>query len=406
MKLILITNSFPYHLGEQFIETEIQYLAQFETTIIPVNVIGISRNIPKGIKVDLSFAKFHKESNKPLRKFNILLSLFVQRFFWEEIFLISRRDFGTIRSTIGSLFRFYISRLFFKRFIVDNKLEEVCFYTYWNNETTHALESLKGQFNFKLISRIHGGDLYEDRKRNNYFPLKRSYNKNIDHLYVLSSSAKKYLTTNYNYSAGNISISRLGVEDKGIYSSCGSLESLSIVSCSSLIPLKRVHLIIDLIQLISRKKYKIKWTHIGDGYLKKNLLQYAQKHLENIDNVDYNFLGELENKEVYKFYKNNEIDLFVTMSESEGAPVSIMEALSFGIPIVATDVGGISEMVINGYNGFLINHEKPLKEVVMLFEDIEFFKNPLIRRNSKQLFRERFNAKINYNLFVERLILL
>jgi len=406
MKIILITNSFPYPPGEQFLETEIQYLAQFDTAIIPINVQGISRNIPEGIKIDLSFAKFFNKSNEPLRKFKLLLSLLVQRFFWKEIFLMPRKDFGTTRSTVGSLFRFYLSLLFFKKFIVDHNLEEVCFYTYWNNETTHALERLKDQFDFKLISRIHGGDLYEERKRNNYFPLKRSYNKNIDHLFVLSSSAKTYLATKYNYSEDNISISRLGVEDQGINSTCGSQESLSIVSCSSLIPLKRVDLIIDLIQLISRKKYKIKWTHIGDGYLKKNLLQYAQKHLENIDNVDYTFLGELENKEVYNFYKDNEIDLFITMSESEGAPVSIMEALSFGIPIVATNVGGISEMVIDGYNGYLVNHEKTLKEIIMLFEDIEFFKNPLIRRNSKQLFRERFDAKMNYNAFIERLTIL
>ena len=44
------------------------------------------------------------------------------------------------------------------------------------------------------------------------------------------------------------------------------------------------------------------------------------------------------------------VDLFLTVSANEGIPVSIMEAQSFGIPVIATDVGGISE-IVNNVNG-------------------------------------------------------
>ena len=45
------------------------------------------------------------------------------------------------------------------------------------------------------------------------------------------------------------------------------------------------------------------------------------------------------------YYKNNIIDIFINLSASEGIPVSIMDAISFGIPCIATNVGGTGEIV-------------------------------------------------------------
>ncbi len=45
------------------------------------------------------------------------------------------------------------------------------------------------------------------------------------------------------------------------------------------------------------------------------------------------------------FFKENSVDLFINASITEGTPVSIMEAISCGIPIIATDVGGNPEIV-------------------------------------------------------------
>jgi len=67
--------------------------------------------------------------------------------------------------------------------------------------------------------------------------------------------------------------------------------------------------------------------------------------LDGRDNVDYKFLGRLDHVEVFSYFKNNPVDVLINTSSSEGLPVSIMEAMSFGIPIIATDVGGTSEPV-------------------------------------------------------------
>ena len=69
------------------------------------------------------------------------------------------------------------------------------------------------------------------------------------------------------------------------------------------------------------------------------------------------------NEEVMEYYKNNLVDLFVNMSESEGLPVSMMEAMSFGVPVIAPDVGGIKE-IVDENSGWLLSCENCSAEFV------------------------------------------
>ena len=58
------------------------------------------------------------------------------------------------------------------------------------------------------------------------------------------------------------------------------------------------------------------------------------------------FLGNLPHDTVLQYLKTEPVDLMLNTSSSEGVPVSIMRAYSHGIPVVATDVGGNSEIVL------------------------------------------------------------
>lgn len=66
------------------------------------------------------------------------------------------------------------------------------------------------------------------------------------------------------------------------------------------------------------------------------------------DNIQYEFKGNVSNTELMKQYQDKNYYVFVNVSSSEGIPVSIMEATSFGIPCIATDAGGTKEIIRDG----------------------------------------------------------
>lgn len=68
------------------------------------------------------------------------------------------------------------------------------------------------------------------------------------------------------------------------------------------------------------------------------------------------------------------MDIFVLPSQREGAPISILEAMSCGIPVVATNVGGVSEILVDGENGRVVppnNHESLAEAMLWMAENPE-----------------------------------
>jgi glycosyltransferase involved in cell wall biosynthesis len=84
-------------------------------------------------------------------------------------------------------------------------------------------------------------------------------------------------------------------------------------------------------------------------------------------------------------------DICILISHSEGLPLSILEAMSIGLPIIGSNVGGICKQVKQGYNGFLVER----KDVEDLTEKVKLLmNNPTLRRemgkNSRSLYEKEF----------------
>ena len=141
------------------------------------------------------------------------------------------------------------------------------------------------------------------------------------------------------------------------------------------------------------KDLNIKWVHAGDGAERDQVLKYAT---DLPSNIQMELLGSIPHQEVYDYYKNHDIDVFLHVSESEGLPVSMMEAISFGVPIMACDVGGVSE-IVNENTGVLLPKEFEIQAVATTLEQflLNASQNGLSKASIRNYWKDHFDHTVN-----------
>lgn len=128
-----------------------------------------------------------------------------------------------------------------------------------------------------------------------------------------------------------------------------------IVYLGSLLRIKRVDRIIKACADIACNK-KFYLIIIGDGPEKRNLIEIAKAN--GVNNIM--FTGCVPHELVQNYLAASNV--IVIASESEGLPGCVQEGMACGLPVIATDVGGLPEIVMNGKTGFLISNDLELKE--------------------------------------------
>ena len=129
-----------------------------------------------------------------------------------------------------------------------------------------------------------------------------------------------------------------------------------------------------LIKAANKMKFNLKI--IGAGRDEKRLRQIAGKTCEFIKSIPDN-----EFSEIFKYAK---AFLFASVDEEFG--ISPIEALGYGVPVIAYSSGGLKETIINGKNGYLFNklNENSLIEKIKILEDLSQDKYTEIKRNARK----------------------
>lgn len=404
-KIAILTASFPYLPGEQFLEDEIFYwgkrsCSDVDVFLLPFSVSGSPRSIPDGIKIDLSMSQKRTLIDK---MHYAIRAFFCKDLYRELVYLCSlkkltpRTFFEALRSVAITLCAQKGLNLFFSRHgVIDVS------YCYWNGAQAYAsiLNKRSGKIK-KVISRAHGFDLYEERRLKSYMPLKRNFIKELDAVYAICQQGKDYMEYVYKMHPEKVLVSRLGVPLPCGLAQPSSDGCLNVVSVSFCVPVKRIDKIIKALSYVSnwRKNLKIKWTHIGDGPLLPDLKLLAQEVFFE-KNIKFNFLGSLPNSQVRSFFLNEPTDLFLNSSEAEGIPVSIMEAMACGIPAIAPDVGGISELIPLEFETMLPGKFEPKELALLIDKTLLKSKDGIFRSAFKKEIKSKFNADVNYMEFV------
>ncbi|MCQ2450664.1 MAG: glycosyltransferase [Clostridia bacterium] len=403
-KLIFITSKYPFGLGETFIENEIPISAK---TFDKIYVFATEADKGDGIRPVPKNVTVFAANRGEISKKNYIPQLFKCENI-KEIFKNCIGDGMFSKVSAVCYFSACVKQSlknadeFIK--LCDIKSDDtVTVYSYWLStigmcsiKINEKIEKLK--IKTKLVSRCHRYDIYSERASLGYLPFQKYMISHFEKIYPCSNNGSKYLKSKYPKYADRISTSYLAVTDNFLCSLPKKEDIFNIVSCSNVIPVKRVDLIIKALSRITDKK--ICWTHFGDGELLKDVKVEAENILP--ENISVSFKGRIPNSEIYEYYNKNNVNLFINVSSSEGLPVSIMEAISFGIPVIATDVGGTNEIVIDGKNGYLLDENfDTLKSAEVINDFIampeENYKGYC--KNSRKIFEEMFYADKNYSEF-------
>lgn len=397
-KMLFVTSSYPFGMGEaSFIRPEIESLSQkFDITIVSRNAIDEQTStIPQNVKV----LRYNFNSSS-LSKFAIK-TIFSSHIYKETLYLIKKNKFSL--SNLKRAFRNCTRAFHFADYLNNVRKEmgdNVVLYTYWNDYSVLSLSMIK-QNGDKLVSRAHRRDLYLLPDNNYYLPLKEVSNEKTDVVVFISEEGKIYYEQNFNVPAKKM-ICRLGVKEQHLSTYAPQENSISILSLSYVVPIKRIDRIIDAIERID--SIKVSWVHIGDGKLMGEISEKAKQLLSPKENVTYCFKGAMENSEALKYIRNNHIDLFVNTSDSEGLPVSMMEAMSFSIPVLGLDVGGVSEIISHKENGYLLPENPDIQKITDTIYDFACLsadKKQKMRKNALNTWKEKYNSKKNYDDFAE-----
>lgn len=389
--LYLFTASFPFSKSEPFIETEIKYLSEAfkEIYIIPLFAYETDnvRIVPENCRVlnpiirnrwQHYFLGLFGIKTLKFYIFDLISNKVYKNKYWLKDLIA---DFCTTNNIFQSK---PLSRLLLTATAND------IFYFYWGKGLANMIPFIPN-VKAKKIVRFHGGDLY-DCNYGGYIPIHRNIIKGSDLLVFISKHGQNYLTNRYPELFINSVVSYLGSEDFGI-SHRSDDGIFRLLSCSNVISIKRVHLILETIQHIS--DYPVEWTHIGDG---PNFWLLKEKASYSSDNVKINLLGRLSNKEVIDFYKNNYVDAFINVSSTEGLPVSLMEAISFNIPVIGTNVGGTSE-IVSPETGILLTENPDCNEILMAIEQLRDS-----HYQPRLFWKKNFSATKNYKNFIKTIV--
>ena len=402
--LVLITSGFPFDNHENYLETEIIYLSKKFSNVIILSHNTKSekyRNVPKNVQVKRIRYKVNL-----IEKIISLRQLF-NKIFWNEIKFIKNQykidlSIGIIKTLLISIENSSRLGKRYTKEILNSKKKDLIFYSYWCNDAAIALANMKliNGDKIKCITRMHRWDIYFEESKYGYLPLRNHIFENLDDVFSISKNGINYLQDQLNFNTKSINVSRLGVKKIGEFNKKVT-EKFLIVSCSNVIKVKQVHLIAESLSKI--KNYEIKWVHFGDGKLKKDIINYCKKNFPK--NIRAEFKGRVLNKEVLKFYIDEVPDLFINLSSSEGIPMSIMEAMSCSIPVIATNVGGTSE-IVNNENGYLIEYNEDDLKIVEIING--FFYLHLEEKNNKRkqaykTWLEKYNSEINYSAFIKEI---
>ena len=397
-RLLLITHGYPFGESERgFLGEEAKVLAsEFDLMVMALDNADPLIYPTDGIE---HIERYRYSSFRKTRAYRALAQVFGVMAL-REAWAMAKRNrfenpFGNLRHILYCRFNVWEMEQQIEKLVRTKNIDII--YTFWCNECTVAAVNLKKKFpHLKVVTRFHGMDLYEERTYDRWQPFRKDVARGADGLVFACSYGRDYFQSRWGREfADKMYLWYLGSIDRGSVDAPVT-EALRIISCSNVIPLKRIDLIIEGLSQLPNT-LQVQWHHFGTGVSQEELENLAKEKLQK--NVQWVFHGFVPNGQLAEEYRKIRPNLFITTSSTEGgAPVSIQEAFSMGIPAIGTQVGGIPDLILDGQTGYLLP-EKPdpadVAAAIVKFAALPEYQKGSMAAAAREHWKEKFDAKEN-----------
>jgi len=230
------------------------------------------------------------------------------------------------------------------------------------------------------------------------YPVELKHIESSDIITTVTESVAQELKE-YGLNPDEISVVSNGVDEKIFYPSKKESENnkKNIMYAGRIDREKGLFDLVESAKSICSQKADVSFIIAGDGRdLNKLKRKIKKMGLQN----RFTFLGQIEKDQMIKLYQN--ATLFILPSYREGLPTVLLEAMSCGLPVIATDVRGNRDLISNGENGLLVPPKDPKKmaeTIITLLEDEKLMER--LGKNARKTIIEKYTWNDIFDKFLK-----
>lgn len=408
-RLVLLANQYPHLVGDHvFVAAEMPALAAHFDEVVVFNYAqgtpAAMAQMPENVRFGGSLFGIPREDKvKALFTPSNILNLAKVTFAEGRTGRLSGHFRTFLAGTIAGMGLANDSRL---KAALYEKGVETTVYSFWGMGIGMLVPWIRSRVG-SVNLRLHRYDLYEEES--GYLPFRPSMFRRSNRILAISEESRGYLLKTYpgEQLERKIVVRRLGSaaplpssgsaaadaqgDGAGVDKAGGRDGRPTIVSCSYIIPVKRVARILAALEKLPAET-PVRWIHFGGGALEEELRTRAADAAR--PGLAIEIRGATPHAEILEYYRSQPVAALINVSASEGVPVSIMEAISHNIPVVATDVGGTAEIVGHGLKtGELLPADFRDEDLLAALAKVLSSKPGAYA--PKELWAERYDAAVN-----------
>ena len=347
MNIVIICSDYPYVRGNaesNLLKLQLESIEEIFSNISLIPTVSSrGKSVVSGSKYKIltnfrdiipiyfyNVFRFYSYSIKDLKSININYDFFI-----------------SIRRSIIVYLKSVFLFTYLNDYLKQNKesINNTLIYSFWFDDYSFGIYLLKKSFpKIKVISGAHGYDLFAERHPGKRIPFRQISIKLLDKVLVCSIEGKKYLEKQFGNFQNKFYLLNTGISKKHFKVKSSDDGKFRILTLSRTDPIKRLDYLLKILKKIENiSDFQIEYYHIGGDHITTNHELKNLKHLSknlNFEKFKIFFLGKISNEDLNSFFKNNSIDAFLNTSYSEGTSLSLIEAMSYSIPVIVTNVGG------------------------------------------------------------------